>query len=169
MKARYVIYTVILLLSACNGGGVPTYDVQPQRGDTLRDNMIAANRIIAQSEETQIDAYAQRHGYQMERTPEGARIMVTRAGKGAAIGYEDSLQLRYSVGTLAGQTIYQEVEEAVVCGHLKPTRGLDAALRTLHRGDRAVVILPSEQAYGVVGDGNRIGSRIVLIYDIEIK
>ena len=70
--------------------------------------------------------------------------------------------------TLGGDTLYSRREEEVVAGHLKPTRGLDAALRTLHEGASALVVVPSEQAYGVVGDGDRIRSRTVLVYQLEV-
>ena len=56
-----------------------------------------------------------------------------------------------------------------MAGHLQPTRGLDAALRTLAEGSKAKVILPSEQAYGIVGDGDRIRTRTVLVYIVEVK
>ena len=59
--------------------------------------------------------------------------------------------------------------DTVVVGRLQPTRGIDAALRTLRHGDRARIILPSEQAYGVLGDGHRITTRMVLIYDLTVN
>lgn len=170
MKTRLPILTLALaalLAAACRD--VPTYDLPATKGDTLRDNMIAANRIIAQSEEQQIDSYASRRGWQMQRLPGGARVMATRHATGARIDYEDTVTLSYSVEDLAGRTIYSRRTDTVVCGRLQPTRGLDAALRTLDHGSRARVILPSEQAYGVVGDGDRIGTRVVLVYDLEVK
>jgi len=52
---------------------------------------------------------------------------------------------------------------------MQPNRGLDAALMTLRQGSQARVILPSEQAFGVAGDGDRIKSRLVLIYDVTVE
>jgi FKBP-type peptidyl-prolyl cis-trans isomerase len=147
---------------------VPVIDVQKSKGDTLKENMINANRIIAESEETQIDAYVSRRGWQMERLSCGARVMETHRGSGAAIGYEDTVAVSYSVEALNGTLVYDHRRDTVVAGHLKPTRGFDAALRTLHRGSTARIILPSEQAYGVVGDGERISTRMVLVYNVEV-
>jgi len=154
------------MLTACRD--VPVINVQPDKGDTLKENMINANRYIAKSEETQIDNYVARRQWQMKRLSGGARVMELTAGSGRQIGYEDTVTLRYRVEAINGAVIYDQVEETVVAGHLQPVRGLDAALLTLHYGSRARVILPSEQAYGVVGDGDRIGSRIVLVYELEI-
>ena len=170
LKTRLLILPILLLaLGASSCHEVPAYDLPSPQGDTLRDNMISANRIIAKSEDQQIDSYAARRGWQMQRLAGGARVMTTRQGTGAQVDYEDTVAISYSVEDLAGRTIYPQRTDTVVCGRLQPTRGLDAALRTLRRGSKARVILPSEQAFGVVGDADRIGSRVVLVYDLEVK
>ena len=63
MDLKHSIY--IILLSALLAAGcreVPTYDIAAPKGDTLKENMISANRIIAKSEAQQIDAYLERRG-----------------------------------------------------------------------------------------------------------
>ena len=157
----------LLLATACRE--VPAVDLQPAKDNTLKESLIDANRHIAHSEETQIDAYASRRGWKMSRLPSGTRVMLTHRGQGTPVEYEDTVAITYSVEALNGATVYSNVCDTVVVGRLQPTRGVDAALRTLRRGDRARLILPSEQAYGVLGDGHRITTRMVLIYDITIN
>lgn len=150
---------------------VPSYDIAAPKGDTLKESMINANRIIAQSENQQIDAYLERRGWDKKKLPNGvwvAEYENSEVPLGQAIGYEDTVVLRYNVSTLGGDNIYDRRTDTVVCGHLNPTRGLDAALRTLHENAVARVIVPSEQAYGVVGDGDRIRTRMVLVYLVEV-
>ena len=156
-----------ITFSACRD--VPVVEQQAYRGDTLKESLIDANRHIARSEEVQIDNYIARRQWTMQRLPSGVRVMRTEAGSGGAVDYEDTVAITYRLEALSGQVVYSHVADTVVAGKLQPTRGLDAALRTLHRGDRATVIVPSEQAYGVLGDGNRVSSRMVLIYDIKIN
>ena len=168
--AKYILPLLCLLAVACNH--VPTYDIGAPKGDTLKENLINANRIIAQSEEQQIDAYLERRGWPKGKLSNG--VWVAEYGNsevplGTAIGYEDTVAISYRVSTLGGNDIYDWRTDTVVCGHLKPTRGLDAALRTLHENATARVIVPSEQAYGVVGDGDLIRSRMVLVYLVEVK
>jgi len=159
--------TIAALATGCRQ--VPVVEMETKNGDTLKENMINANRYISQGEESQIDAYVQRRGWQMERLLGGARVMKTEEGNGDMLDYEETAVIDYRVETLGGDIVYEHVTDTVVIGRLEPTRGVDAALRTMRRGDKATVILPSEQAYGVVGDGNRIGSRMVLVYKIEVK
>ena len=165
-----LLTTLSLLFVACHE--VPSYDIAAPKGDTLKENMINANRIIAQSEAQQIEAYLERRGWSKERLSNGvwvAEYANSKVPLGQAIGYEDTVVLRYSVSTLGGDELYDWRTDTVVCGRLQPTRGLDAALRTLHRGATARVIVPSEQGYGVIGDGDRIKSRTVLVYEVEIE
>ena len=158
-------FSFLTLFSSCRD--VPVVEVERQRGDTLKENIINANRYISQGEEVQIDAYIQRRGWEMQRLLCGARVMVTTDSKQKNIDFEDVVAIEYDVESIGGQKVYSHVQDTVVAGRLQPTRGLDAALRTLRPGQQAVVILPSEQAYGVVGDGDRIGSRMILVYKIN--
>lgn len=166
MKKIFLIFSVFFFFVSC--GDVPVVDVQASKGDTLKENMINANRYLAHSEETQIDAYAARRGWEMQRLMGGARVMETRHGQGPAVNYDDTVTIGYSVAAISGTVIYKHVQDTVVAGRMQPTRGLDEAIRTLSEGSTAHVILPSEQAYGVAGDGDRVKSRMILICDVEV-
>lgn len=167
MKPLYIILALSLLAAACRD--VPVVQLDEPKGDTLKENMINANRYIAQGEEAQIDAYVERRGWTMQRLTCGARVMETSAGNGQMIDYEETVIINYSIEAINGTTVYSNLTDTVTVGRLQPTRGLDAALRTLHHGSQAVVILPSEQAYGVVGDGDRISTRMILIYKLKVE
>ena len=95
--------------------------------------------------------------------------MVVDEGRGNAVKPDETLIISYRVEAINGTVIYNNVLDTVVAGRLQPTRGLDAAILTLRHGSHARVILPSDEAYGVVGDGNRIGQRMVLVYDVRIE
>lgn len=156
-----------ILAAACRE--VPVVELESAPSDSLRENLINANRYIAGSEETQMERYIERRGWQMTKLSGGARVMETSRGSGHKVEYEDTLTVSYSLEAIDGKMIYRQVTDTVVAGHLQPTRGLDAALLTLNHGSEAVVIMPSEQGYGVVGDGQRVGPRMILIYKIKIN
>ena len=157
----------VMLCMSCNN--VPVVETGEAKGNDLTENLINANRYIAQSEETSIDSYASRRGWQMTVLPCGARVMMTEEGKGKPVAYDETVIINYQVENLGGEVIYGNTADTVVAGRLEPTRGLDAALLTMKHGDRAWVIVPSELAYGVVGDGDRIGTRTVLVYELRIE
>lgn len=157
-----------MLFISCHGD--PPIVVAPQSsGNSVKENLINANRTIAQSEETSIDQYVARRGWTMERLPEGARIWEYEAGDGPVVGYEDSVCVVYSVEAINGRMIYDEMDECFVAGRRQQMIGLDQAIMHLHYGCRARVILPSAIAYGIGGDGDRIPQSTILILDLRIK
>ena len=78
------------------------------------------------------------------------------------------LQVGKDPDALSGRKIYGERTSSVVAGHGDPMRGIDQAIRHMRRGAKARLILPSEQAYGVVGDGGAIGHREILVVEMEV-
>ena len=93
MKRFLLIPLTIMLFAACNN--VPVIDLEPDKGDTLKENLLNANRYIAQSEETQIDAYVSRRGWQMRKLSGGGRVMETSQGSGRPVEYEDTVKITY--------------------------------------------------------------------------
>ncbi len=166
LSTLFIITLNIMLFASC--GDVPVVDLQQSKGDTLKEHLINSNRINAQRQQTNIDAYIARRGWEMTTLGAGVRVMETERGKGPQVEYEDTVTLCYRVEALEGTVIYDSVTSTVVAGRMEPTPGLDAAVRTLREGSRAKVILPSEQAYGVLGDGNRIGRSLELAYDVKV-
>ncbi len=167
MKRLAIIILFAAAMTACRE--VPVVEVETGRTDTLQERNATANRYLSQGEESQISAYIERRGWQMQRLTGGTRVMETRRGTGGRIDYEDTVVVEYDLAALNGAVIYNGVIDTVVAGHLEPTRGLDAALRTLSRDSEAVVIVPSGQAYGVVGDGDRVPTRAILVYKLKVK
>jgi FKBP-type peptidyl-prolyl cis-trans isomerase len=55
----------------------------------------------------------------------------------------------------------------IILGRSEIEAGLDQGLRLLKPGGRAIFILPPFLAYGLKGDGKKIPSRAVVIYNIS--
>lgn len=167
MKHLPLILLLCAAFAACRQ--VPVVELDNGASGKTEKETATANRYLSQGEEAQIEAYIERRGWTMQRLNGGVRVMETAVGSGLAIDYEDTVALHYDLEAISGQTVYTGVRDTVVAGHMEPTRGLDAALRTLHRGSEAVVIVPSALAYGVVGDGDRVSTRMILIYRLKVK
>ena len=81
----------------------------------------------------------------------------------------DSVTVRYDVEAINGKLIYKDIEESYVAGRRQQMIGLDQAVLQLRHGSRAKVILPSNLAYGIGGDGDRITQSAILIIDVEVE
>lgn len=168
LTIRHIIMTLAALaLTACHND--PPVVGQPQQPDNYKDNMINANRTIAQSEETSINEYVARRGWPVKTLSNGVRVWEYEAGDGAKVDYEDSIHAYYSVEAINGTLIYPAEEEHFVAGRKPNMTGLDDAVLSLHHGSRAKVILPSALAYGIAGDGDRITQSAILVIDLKIK
>ncbi len=110
-RVHWPLIALALLFTSCRD--VPVIEVEQSKGDTLKENMINANRYISQGEEAQIDAYVQRRGWEMQRLLGGARVMVSgerrvesgerrvesgeRRVESGKIDYEDVVAIEYDV------------------------------------------------------------------------
>lgn len=156
----------MLLCAAC-GDNVPVIEVEEQ-GNALKENMINANRVVIRSENTQIDSYLERHGWAMQGLPCGARCLINNAGQGDPVHNDDTVAVTYRLEALDGTPFYTKQTDTLVVGRREVTQALDDLLPLMRCGVAdAILIAPSNCAYGVVGDGDRVPSRAVIIYKIK--
>lgn len=160
------LFLLPLLCLACSEP--PVINAPDPQGDPYKESMINANKTINSAEQTQIESYVQRHGWTMRQLSNGAWIEETSQGQGKPVDWDDTVTVRYRMEALNGKVIYPSEEETFVVGQNKPTVGLDRAVMELHRGSKARLIVPSSLGYGVVGDGDRVPARAVLVYHLEV-
>jgi FKBP-type peptidyl-prolyl cis-trans isomerase len=135
----------------------------------LKEHFINANRTIAQSEETSINEYVARRKWDMQKLPEGVRLWEYEKGRGPKVNVEDSVHIVYNVEAINGKLIYSDITDDYVAGRRQQMIGLDQAVLQLSVGSRAKVILPSNLAYGIGGDGDRIPQSAILVIDVKVN
>lgn len=154
-----------MLASAC-GDRTPVIELEPDNSTLVKENMINANRVVIQSEATQIESYLKRRGWDMKALPSGALYKEYTHGSGNAILAEENVEVTYRLETLDGTAIYTNQIDTLQVGKRQVTPALDDLLQQLCYGSQAWMIAPSNAAYGVVGDGDRVGSRMVIVYNV---
>ncbi len=157
------------LLQSCNND-IPITDLSADKAKpSYETNMMTASNYVAKAEETEIDGYIKRRRWtDMQRMENGLRIWEYHRGY-KAINYDDEVVFCYSVQSIAGKDIYVDECDTIVVGRNEPNIGVDKAMLYLHHGSKAKLILPSHLGYGFIGDNDRIGTNMILVYDIEIK
>ena len=167
---NYKLYILILFATLTAGcHRQPPVVNAPNEGPDITQNLANANRYIVESEETQINAFVERRQWNVRQTQTGVRIDEYQVGKGKKVEWEEQVEVEYSVYDLTGAAIYTAMKDTLVVGRRQPTAGFDAALLQLHHGSKAYVIVPSNEAYGMIGDGDRITNRKVLVYEVEVS
>lgn len=171
INALCAIFGIALLslLQSCNND-IPITDLSENKGkQSYKTNMMTASNYVAKSEETEIDGYVKRRRWtDMKRMENGLRIWEYQKGE-KAINYDEEVVFSYSVQSISGKDIYVNELDTIVVGRNEPNIGLDKAMLFLHHGSKAKLILPSHLGYGFIGDSDRIGTNMILVYDIEIK
>ena len=164
---HYLLILLLALLTASCKDRTPVIETGPDKVALVKENMVNANRVVIQSENTQIQSYIDRHGWQMRQLPCSACYCQTAEGNGAPICTDDNVVVTYRLEALDGSPFYTHQVDTLVVGRRQVTVALDELLQQLRYGSKARLIAPSNAAYGVTGDGDRVPSRTVVIYIIE--
>lgn len=167
---RKILISVMgcLLLAAC-GSKVEVPEVSSQAPS--EEALIGVNRDIVRNEGTDIRLLIQRYGWNMQRAESGVYYEITRKGNGSLLQKGEVVQLKYTLSLMDGSKVASSEEDGlktVIIERSDETVGLQEALKLLHHGDRARLIIPSHLAYGSIGDGDRIPGFAPLIYTLEI-
>lgn len=163
-----ILGTVLTILASC-GSKVEAPEVTSQAPN--EEALIGVNRDIVRNEGTDIRLLIRRYGWNMQVSESGVYYEIVRKGNGPLLKKGDAVQLKYTLTLLDGTMIGSSEKDGlktVVIERSDETVGLQEALKLMHRGDKARLIIPSHLAYGSLGDGDRIPGFAPLVYVLEI-
>lgn len=158
----------MIALASC-GSKVEVPDVRSQAPS--EEALLGVNRDIVRNEATDIRLLIRRYGWNMQTTESGLYYEITGKGNGPRLKKGDAVQLKYTLSLPDGTLAYSSAKDGiktVVIERSDEIVGLQEALKLMHRGDRARLIVPSHLAYGSLGDGDRIPGFSPLVYTLEI-
>jgi peptidylprolyl isomerase len=169
MRSIYgtILISIILLMGACN-------DPQPKKQNKAlsKKELIDNNRKSVRVESDQIDLYAKRRGWDMEKTRTGLRYLIYEKKNVNQYPQENNtVSVRYSVSLINGEKIYTSSADdpaSFVVGHDNVESGLQEGIRFMSVGDKAILIIPAHLAHGYTGDFNKIPRSSTVIFDIEL-
>ena len=136
-----------------------------------KKEMAELNKYMVQKDRERIENYIERKGLKMTESPTGLWYMIKTEGSGNYLTDNDSVVIDYECSLLDGAQCYSSRESGpkeVILGRSEMEAGLNEGLRMLKPGGEATFILPPFLAYGLRGDGKKIPSRAVIVYNITI-
>jgi FKBP-type peptidyl-prolyl cis-trans isomerase FkpA len=141
----------------------------------FQDKLIEANKMYVKKESDEIDAYVAMHSWNMTTTGTGLRYMITSKGSGESAKldslYDKYAKVKYKISLLNGSLCYSSDKDGpkeFFVGRDNVEAGLHEGIQYLHEGDKAVIILPSHLAHGLMGDQNKIPPKSSVIYELEL-
>lgn len=167
---KFSIFFLLMILLACNNS-------QPQNptiysNDGFLDYSKKFNKELNQLENEQIQDYILNQNTEFFSTDAGIYITKTELNSVNTVEEKDTIWFQYGVKNLKDSIIYTKEEigkKAVVLGQSSMIRGLEFGLKRMTEGERAILLIPSGLAYGVKGDGNKIGADQPLVINIELN
>ncbi len=161
----------VILFNSCGDGHKKTTKNTNLHSKEFQDKLITANKMYVQQESDEIDQYIKHRGWKMTETGTGLRYMITQKGNGAAAVPEKHAKVNYKISLLDGKICYSSDSagaKVFLIGRDNVESGLHEGIQLLHVGDKAIFILPSYLAHGLLGDGSKIPPKSSVIYDIEL-
>ena len=136
------------------------------------DNEMAdLNRYFVRKDRERIQNYIERKNLRMSESPTGMWYQLVKEGEGENFSDKDDVTFDYECSLLDGTKCYSSKEmgpKEIILGRSEIEPGLYEGLRMLKRGAEAIFIMPPYLAYGFLGDGKKIPSRSVIVYNVRI-
>ncbi len=168
ISIRNLLFISLLIITAAcrNGKDTGTEIYKPGEND-----MTELNRFMVQKDRERIQNYIERKKLNMSESPAGLWYLLIKEGEGAKFTDRDKVVMEYECYLLDGTKCYSSASlgpRELVLGRSEMEAGLNEGLRMLRPGAEAIFILPPYLAYGLIGDGKKIPSRAIVVYNIKI-
>jgi FKBP-type peptidyl-prolyl cis-trans isomerase len=172
MKIRLVaIYMIIALLFFSCDNVKNKKENQHIDDKQLELSLEEMNRKMLQYESELIDNYIEKNNLKVIKTGTGLRYQIFNEGDGNLIKKGDVVTLEYELSLLSGELLYSSENDGnkvflVSRGGVET--GLEEAVLKLKNNSEAILILPSHLAHGLLGDGNKIPPKAIIVYKIKV-
>ena len=175
MLLRFTTYNIlifVIILVSCDTNSENYNSSENQDNHkSKKESLIKANRYMVNTENTEISNYIRRHNLDVIKTGSGLCYQITKQGSGDKAARGKVASLNYKVKLITGDVIYSSVTSGpkiFKIGYGGVESGLEEAILNMRVGDKAIIIIPSHLAFGLLGDNDKIPPRSTIIYEIEI-
>lgn len=174
MHNRYVPYCFLIIaivFISCNTDSAKENSNPNQNSSkSKKESLIKVNRYLVNTETKEINNYIRRHRLNVIETGSGLSYQITKQGDGDKARKGRIATLNYKMKLITGDVIYSSDEtgpKEFKIGRGGVESGLEEAILNMRVGDKAIIIIPSHLAHGLLGDNRHIPPRSTIIYEIE--
>ena len=165
---RYIVFVIFLsAITACKNNTENRISNRSPGTNEMAD----LNRYLVQKDRERIQNYIERKNLKMSESPTGLWYQILKEGKGDKITDGNRFTMDYECSLLDGTKCYSSKtlgQKELILGRSTMEPGLNEGLRMLKPGAEAIFILPPFLAYGLPGDGKKIPSRAIVVYNVRI-
>lgn len=165
-----IIFLGIVFLFSCKNKNEETSNERIFHKN-IDESLAKTNQILAVSEDDQINDLIMRNGWKMEKTGTGLRYKIYHKNEGKKSEKFSIIRFNMKVELINGFVCYDSKDEGffeIQLGKSNAPNGLEEGLLLMREGEKALFILPSHLAFGLLGDQDKIPSRSILLYFVEV-
>lgn len=159
---------ILIALAAATAGCNKT----DQKGVPMsKESLIRANKGLVTIDKERIEAFAERHQWEMATTETGLWYQIYEHGTGDSARNGLIASLKYTVSLLDGTLCYSSDstgEKTFLIGQGGVESGLEEGILLMRCGDKARFIMPPHLAHGLPGDNDKIPPRSTIVYQVEL-
>lgn len=137
-----------------------------------KEPLVKVNKILVDKDSLRIARYNERKKLGLTVGLNGLWYKIEHSGKGDSAKFNKIASIKYKLYLLEnGKLCYSSDSSGIksfVIGKDDVESGLDVGIRMMREGDRAIFVLPPNLAHGLLGDGNCIPPRSIIIYEVEL-
>lgn len=162
---------LIILFNSCQPHEEKN-NIQGFNKTKIKQQFIKANQQVVAKENDEMDYYQKSHKMAFVRTTSGVRYFVYKPSvKGDSIKNGNIIKMNFKVSLLDGTECYSSQAtgpKEFKVGMEDIEDGLHKGVLYLKSGDKALLLIPSHLAHGLLGDSKKIPPQSPILYDIEI-
>ncbi len=141
--------------------------------DWTKEESINMQSVFVEEEEDEINSFLKRHSdWNMTKTGSGLRYLVyEKSAHTDTARIYDEVTVDFEIDLLDGTHCYSSKSKGPESFMIEKTdieSGLHEALKYMCTDDKALFILPSHLAHGLIGDSDQIPPLVPIIYDIHL-
>lgn len=170
---KYFLFSIGFILVSCVDPSKEEHKhTKPIDEQALKKQFEKANQAIVQKENDEMDQFARSHQMNFVRTGSGIRYYVYQPSvKGDSIKESMEITMSFKVSLMDGTEVYnseQSGKRTFKVGYENIESGIHKGVQYLKRGDKALLLVPSHLAHGLLGDYKKIPPQMPIVYDIQI-
>ena len=151
-------------------------DIENRSVPVTKEQLYQVNQMMVRQEAAKIKAEAQKRNWNLTETPTGLfyqKLAPSQIHPSSETKIQAGMHvvLDYSMSLLDGTLCYSSKDQGYkqfVVEKSEAERGLHEAVQLFHPGDSIMLVVPPHMGFGLMGDGNRVPSRAILVYHIKI-
>ena len=166
-----VMTSVLTIFWSCGSETKDDSKANEVKKELLNNDLKNVNKTLVKEESEQIDSYIERHQYKMQETQTGLRYLIYKKTNGKKPQPRGKVVIRFVVSLINGVECYNSKTDGlkqIELGIAEVESGLEEGVLLMKEGEKAILILPSHLAFGLLGDEKKIPKRATLIYDVEL-